>query len=380
MDSLALRTFPSPAIFVAVLTLTFWFLGIQNLQAADSSPMTGKELYQSHCAGCHGSDGTGAPSSSVGFKVPLPDFTDCDFASREAAGDWIIVAKKGGPARGFSKMMPAFGEALSDAQLSRTVDYIRRFCSNEAWPPGELNLPRPLSTTKAYPEDELVFETEVETEGLNRISNNLVYEQRFGERNQFELVLPLGWSEQEGQNGTNWVSAVGDIGLGFKRVMVHSLDSGSIVSLGGELLLPTGDDEEGFGSDTAVFEPYIVAGQILPSGFFLEFQGGFALPFDSDRQNEEGFWRAALGRMITTGEYGRRWTPMVEVTGSKEFASGTEVDWDVIPQLQVTLNHRQHVRLAAGARLPLNDTDERNPTYMAYLLWDWFDGGFFDGW
>lgn len=379
MFSRAFRAF-FPATGLSLCFIFGLFPLIQSVRAAEDSGFTGQKLYQQNCAACHGPDGTGAPSGIVGFKVPLPDFTDCNFATREAAGDWIMVARKGGPARGFSKMMPSFGEALSDAQLRKTVNYIRGFCGSDEWPRGELNLPRPLSTTKAYPEDELVLETEILTEGLNRISNKLVYEQRFGARNQFEFVLPFGWSEQESEDGTNWTSSVGDIALGVKRVMFHSLDTGSIVSLGGELLLPTGDDEEGFGSDTTVFEPYVAAGQILPAQFFFQFQGGVGLPFDTDRQNEEGFWRGALGRMIYTGKYGRRWSPMVEVAGAKEFASGTDTNWDLIPQLQVTLNHRQHVRFAAGARLPLNNTDVRDNTYMAYLLWDWFDGGFFDGW
>lgn len=374
----------SRRLFSTLQFLPFLFLGLpllpQTSAAAESSDLTGKELYQQNCAACHGPDGTGAPSSTVGFKIALPDFTDCDFASRETAGDWIIVAQKGGPARGFSKMMPAFEDALTDTELRRTVEYVRAFCGNEHWPRGELNLPRALITTKAYPEDELVLETEINTEGLTRISNNLIYEQRFGERNQFEVVLPLGWSRQESEDGTEWTSSVGDIGLGVKRVMLHSLETGSIVSLGAELLLPTGDEEEGFGSDTTIFEPYVSAGQILPAQFFLQVQAGAALPFDTDRKNEEGFWRGVVGRMFETGEYGRRWSPMIEVAGSKEFTSGTKTQWDLIPQLQVTLNHRQHVRFAAGARIPLTDTDVRDTTYMAYLLWDWFDGGFFDGW
>jgi len=348
--------------------------------AAGEETRSGQQLYQRNCASCHGPDGTGAPSNTVGFQVALPDFTDCNFATRETVQDWIIVTDKGGPARGFSNMMPAFGEALSRAEMDRTVDYIRDFCPSSEWPLGELNLPRPLVTTKAYPEDELVLATEVNTEGLNRISNQLIYEQRFGTRNQFELILPFGWSEQETADGTTWTSGVGDIAIGLKRVMFHSLDAGSIVTLGGELLLPTGDDEEGFGSDTTVFEPYISYGQLLPAQCFLQFQAGGALPFDTDRRNEKVFWRGAAGRMIYTGRYGRRWSPMVEVTGAKELASGTDTNWEVVPQLQVTLSTRQHVRLGVGAKIPLNNTATRETTYLAYVLWDWFDGGFIDGW
>jgi hypothetical protein len=38
------------------------------------------------------------------------------------------------------------------------------------------------------------------------------------------------------------------------------------------------------------------------------------------------------------------------------------------------------VRLDAGLRIPLDEA-KRRPTPLAfYLLWDWFDGGLFEGW
>ncbi len=350
-------------------------------QKGSDLPTSGAELYQEACAACHGGDGTGAPASTLGFDVPPPDFTDCSFASREADLDWIYVSSKGGPARGFSDLMPAFGQALSKAQLQKIMDHIRTFCGDKNWPRGELNLPRALVTTKAYPEDELVLSSEINTHGLNRISNELIYEQRFGARNQLELVLPFGWTELETSDGDiEWRSSVGDIGLGAKRVLFHSLDTGSIVSLGGEVLLPTGDEEEGFGSGTTVVEPYISYGQLLPAELFLQFQGGFGLPLDTDKANEEAFWRGVVGRSFYTGEYGRTWSPMVELLGSKELVSQADTNWDIAPQLQVTLNDRQHVRLGLGARIPINNTDVRETEYMVYVLWDWFDGGFFAGW
>ena len=52
--------------------------------AADAGDSrTGAELYRAACSACHGATVRGAPSSLVGFEVPLPDFTDCSFASRE---------------------------------------------------------------------------------------------------------------------------------------------------------------------------------------------------------------------------------------------------------------------------------------------------------
>jgi hypothetical protein len=34
----------------------------------------------------------------------------------------------------------------------------------------------------------------------------------------------------------------------------------------------------------------------------------------------------------------------------------------------------------AGVRFPLTDRSERHVQVVAYFLWDWFDGGLWDGW
>ena len=95
----------------------------------------------------------------TGLETPLPDFTDCRFASREPSADWMAVVHEGGPVRGFSEMMPAFGEALGEEEIEKVVAYVHSFCRDRSWPRGELNLPRPLVTEKAFPEDEAVLTT-----------------------------------------------------------------------------------------------------------------------------------------------------------------------------------------------------------------------------
>ena len=40
----------------------------------------------------------------------------------------------------------------------------------------------------------------------------------------------------------------------------------------------------------------------------------------------------------------------------------------------------QHVMLSVGLRVPVNDRTTRSHAAMVYLLWDWFDGGFFEMW
>ena len=344
-------------------------------------PESGRELYRISCAACHGSDGRGASASMVGFENPLPDFTDCNFSTREAEADWAIVVQEGGPARGFSEIMPAFGDALTEAQIIKIIRYIRTFSECDEWPRGELNLPRALYTTKAYPEDEMVFQSDIKTDGLDKISNKLVYERRIGPRDQVEVVVPYGWNTIEtSSNHKEWTSSVGDVKLAAKHVLFHSTESMSIFSAGGEVVLPTGDEDEGFGKGTTVFEPYLAYGKLFPKDYFVQLQSGLELPYDDDHAQDEVFWRMATGRIFAVGRYGSSWAPMVEILGSKNIESGNDAEWDIVPQIQIALNRRQHVRLAMGARLPLNHTDERNPVFAVYLLWDTFDGGFFEGW
>jgi len=344
----------------------------------------GGALYRAACAACHGDDGRGRAAVEVGFAEPLPDFTDCSFATREPDADWLSITRGGGPVRGFARMMPAFGAALGAEEQEAILGHVRGFCGEAAWPRGELNLPRPLITEKAYPEDELVWTTGVGTGDEGSVSNELLYEKRFGARNQVELVLPIDWVERPAPTAaspgeTSWTGGVGDMAVAVKRAVWHDHRRGSIFSVIGEVILPTGDDDRGLGKGYAVFEPFVAFGQLLPRDAFLHVQTGLELPLDDDA-DDEAFARLALGRSWVEGRWGRTWSPMVELLASRELVSGATLHWDAVPQVQVTLNTRQHVMLNVGVRLPLNDTAGRDPTLLAYLLWDWFDGGFFQGW
>lgn len=345
-------------------------------RASAQIPEDGKGLYDLACASCHGVDGVGTPPERVAFQVPVPDFTDCSFSSREPDADWIAVAEHGGPVRGFDETMPAFGEAFNQEQLQRITDYIRTFCGDARWPRGELNLPRPLMTEKAYPEDETVSTVSVNTEGPGAAINSVVYEKRFGPRSQLELEVPVGLRENAlGE----WKAGIGDIAVGFKHALFHSYERGSILSAGLETQWPTGSETNGFGKGTVVAEPFLSFGQILPGDGFLHAQALVELPFSTDNAESEAKWCVVVGRSWSQGGYGRTWTPMFEVEGETELEE-VSVQWRVIPQVQVTLNTRQHVMANVGLALPVTNPDLRSTQLLFYLLWDWFDGGFFQGW
>jgi mono/diheme cytochrome c family protein len=379
------RSSSRPALLGATIAAAAFCSGAQALRAQlpeDLDRLSDRELYDASCANCHGSDGRGLDRAQVGFEEPLPNFTDCDFAAREPDSDWIAVTHDGGPARGFSEMMPAFGGALSLDQIARVMRHVRSMCPDAAWPRGELNLPRALLTEKAFPEDEWVVEAGADLEGDGAAEGQFVWEQRFGPRSQFEVVVPYGWSAipDAGTPGsTQWVSGFGDVVLGIKHAAYHSIESGTIFSVGAEVILPTGEEAKGLGAEGTATEAFLAFGQILPADGFFQVQVGAEVPLYEEAENEE-FGRLVLGRTFTSGSWGRAWTPMVELQAKRELEGGAPTVLDVVPQLQVSLNTRQHVLFNIGALVPATETSGRSVRLLAYLLLDWFDGGFFEGW
>ena len=353
------------------LVLTFsltspWAAGAQT-------PRTGRQVYDSVCATCHGPDGRGGVNAAIERVAPLPDFTDCAFANREPDRAFLAVAHGGGPARGFSPLMAPWAGTFTEEELSLAISHIRTFCADARWPRGELNLPRPLVTAKAFPEDEAVVSTASQN---GSVVTKFIYERRFGPLNQVEIIVPLASVDPAGGNrGTG----VGDIALEYKRTLAHSFARGRIVSATAEFVLPTGSERKGTGGGTAVFEPFVTFGQVLPRDAFVQAQAGFGLPLSSGHDNEI-FWRAAIGRSFEQGRFGRVWSPMLEILAARPLVSGAAVEWDLLPGAQVTLNKRQHVRLAGGLRLPVTDADTRKRSVIVYLLWDWYEGGFLQGW
>jgi mono/diheme cytochrome c family protein len=337
----------------------------------------GADLYKDACIACHGPDGRGMPQSVVGFELPLPDFSDCNFATREPNPDWLAIMHEGGPARAFDRKMPAFGQVLTQDELERTLGYVRGFCPNRSWPPGDLNLPRPLVTEKAYPEDEAVLTTSIGTGDLGSFGNEMLYEHRIGPRSQYEVVVPI--SMEQDASGT-WQHGLGDVAFAVKHVLFYNRSPGTILSASGEVILPTGKETLGLGKGVTIFEPFVTFGQILPRDSFIQAQGGFEVSTNTDLSGHEAFWRATLGKSFVQNRFGRTWSPMVEFLAARELDDGEPIVWDIVPQMQITLSRRQHIMINAGVRIPLNERDGRSPQVLTYFLWDWFDGGLFDGW
>jgi hypothetical protein len=94
-------------------------------------------------------------------------------------------------------------------------------------------------------------------------------------------------------------------------------------------------------------------GQILPHASFVQLQIGTDQPTSTDRAPRTLFWRLAAGHSLRQERgLGRIWSPMVELVGDRDFEEGASTSVDVVPQMQVSLNRRQHVRVNVGLQLP----------------------------
>ena len=51
-------------------------VGIRPASGRQGASVSGRDLYLSSCANCHGADGTGAQALVVGLPVQPPDFTE----------------------------------------------------------------------------------------------------------------------------------------------------------------------------------------------------------------------------------------------------------------------------------------------------------------
>ena len=353
-----------------------WDSAASHRRAIDAS--AGGEIFRTTCAACHGLDGAGAPRSSVGFSQPLPVFNDCFATTPEMTVDWAAVIRDGGPVRGFSRIMPAFRDLLTPEQIRNVTAYMRTLCNDRRYPLGEFNVALAQTTEKAFPEDELVVTSAAATRAPKSVENHIIWEKRFGIRSQLELDVPFGFVSRP--DGASVAGGLGDISVAGKHVFIANMNSGTIVSGLAGVVLPTGDQTIGLGTGTTAFEGFVLGAQLLPGRGFFQFQGGLTVPTDLSRAPRSTYWAGTLGKTFGLGPITRIWSPMIELTGAHDLGVGAPVDWNVVPEFQVSLSALQHVRLGVGADIPVTQRDTRSTLLRAYLLWDIADGPLLSGW
>lgn len=375
-------------VWVALLAGALLLLGnsqdvLARARISRAAIEAGSKVYEQDCLACHGPTGAGQPKSIVGFDRPdtWPDFSQCNQSAPEYVRDWRAVITYGGQARGFSQIMPAFGDALTADQIESVLAFLRSLCASDSWPVGELNVPRALVTEKAFPEDELVFTGSVEARGSPNASNDLIYEWQFSARNQLEVDAPIDFMRSE---AGRMHGGLGDVAVGVKHVLFFDLsperDRGSILSVQTEVVVPTGSKSKGLGTGQVQAGGFLAYDVLLPSSGFLQVQAGGDIPRHTALAPSTVYARLAAGRSFSQPGMGRLWSPMLELVASRDLSQGSRTDFDVVPECQITLNQRQHIMASLGYRIAVNDKQNRSSEVMLYVLWDWLDGKLTEGW
>jgi mono/diheme cytochrome c family protein len=350
---------PSWAVFI------LWTLASTSSYAADN----GRELYDAACVSCHGRDGRGAAEGTA-ITVPLPDFTDCSFVTRETTGNWVALVAEGGQVLGLSTQMPGFGDSLSDDQIRQVIAYVRAFCRDPSWPHADLNFRRPLLTGKAFPEDEVVINLNFDkTRSARSLVNEWILEKRLGARGQAEVSLPFIYNDPRGGSTTG---GVGDLTLAYKHVLLASQPSGMLAAFSLDLVLPTGDRDRGLGDGTVEFGPSLRAGKTL-GPFTLQGEIKAVLPVDVDRAPRRLLYRGALQLPLSPRRSG--WVPSLEFEADTKVEGRARDVYSFAPVLYKGLSKSGHIAFAVGAKIPVAGDGDSDFRIGAFLLWEYLEGG-----
>jgi mono/diheme cytochrome c family protein len=96
-------------------------LPVPGFEGADAA--RGKELYDVHCAGCHGATGLGDGAAGAGLQPPPADFTDSFHARYYSDAARVRIIEKGSP----ETAMVGFEDRLEGPQILDVYAYVRSF-------------------------------------------------------------------------------------------------------------------------------------------------------------------------------------------------------------------------------------------------------------
>jgi len=95
---------------------------VWNLSRMEES---GRRLYVSVCAFCHGIEGDGFGINAPNLPLPPRDFTDAKYMSGLTDEQIAAVIKFGGTAGGKTAFMPPWGDRFNEREIAALVAYIR---------------------------------------------------------------------------------------------------------------------------------------------------------------------------------------------------------------------------------------------------------------
>ena len=123
----------SGAGFVALAALGLWRW---PHAAPTGDPVSGRLIYDQHCASCHGANLEGQPNWQKRLpngRLPAPPHDATGHTWHHSDADLFAMVKGGMSAvvPGYESDMPAFAETLDDQQIRDVLAYIK-----SRWPPA----------------------------------------------------------------------------------------------------------------------------------------------------------------------------------------------------------------------------------------------------
>ncbi len=93
---------------------------LYTLSTSEASTQVGAEIYQLRCAACHGLAGLGDGPQAATLITMMPDFTDSALMIERTNAAFVEAVRAG-----MGEAMPAFAEALTEAEIQSAADYVR---------------------------------------------------------------------------------------------------------------------------------------------------------------------------------------------------------------------------------------------------------------
>ena len=115
------------AVLISLVALAgiHWTTLPSVASASSGDAAAGLEVQKKSCLRCHGAEGKGDGPAAKLMKTKPTDWTNREPMSKLSDDYLVTIITKGGDSVGKSKLMPAFGDKLSETEVHDVIAFIR---------------------------------------------------------------------------------------------------------------------------------------------------------------------------------------------------------------------------------------------------------------